>query len=94
MSLFQFGLKRSSNHSPPSSSGNVSYFIPALEDSGRGRVDYDNVSASVSELADPTPAVKKGKTRVDIHITQQKTVQVLENMRLRMEMRKQDDTFW
>ena len=64
MSLFQFGFKRSSNHSsPPSSSGNVSYFIPALEDSGLGRVEYDNVSASVSELADPTPAAKKGKTR-------------------------------
>ena len=62
MSLFQFGFKRSSNHSP-SSSGNVSYFIPALEDSGLGRVEYDNVSASVSELADPTPAAKKGKTR-------------------------------
>ena len=67
MSLFQFGFKRSSNHSPPpSSSGaqeSVSYFIPALEDSGLGRVEYDNVSASVPQLANPTPAAKKGKTR-------------------------------
>ena len=67
MSLFQFSYKRSSNHSPPpSSSGaqeSVSYFISALEDSGLGREEYDNVSASVSELADPTPAAKKGKTR-------------------------------
>ena len=41
----------------------VSHFIPALEDSRLGRVEYDNVSASVSELANPTPAAKKGKTR-------------------------------
>ena len=41
----------------------MSHFISALEDSGLGRVEYDNVSASVSELANLPPAAKKGKTR-------------------------------
>ena len=41
----------------------MSHYIPALEDSGLGRVEYDNVSDSVSELANPTPAAKKEKTR-------------------------------
>ena len=36
---------------------------------------------------------RRERPEVDIHITQQKTVQVLENMRLKMEMRKQDKTF-
>ena len=66
MSLFTFGFKRSSNPPPPSSSSaqeRVSDFIPAFGDSGVGRVEYDCVSASVSELADPTRAAKKRTTR-------------------------------
>ena len=96
MSLFQFGFKRSLNHSPPpSSSGaqeSISYFIPAFEDSRLGRVEYnDNVSASVSKLADPTRAAKKGKTIG--RYTHYSAERVLENMCFRMGMRKQDDTF-
>ena len=42
----------------------VQPYLPNFEESGLGRVEYDNVAGTVSELADPSPAAKKTrKTR-------------------------------
>ena len=58
-------------------------------------MEYDLVLASVSELADPNPTKKK-KTAPErgTHIIQQKTVQVLEKMHLKMEMSEQSSNVW
>ena len=65
MSLFQFGFHRVSSCSRSEEDGEqlrfVQQHLPNLEESGLGRVEYDNVTSTVSELADPSPAAKKAR---------------------------------
>ena len=65
-SLFQFGVRRISSCSRSEEDGEQSRFVqpylPNFEESGLGRVEYDNVTGTVSELADPSPAAKKART--------------------------------
>ena len=64
MSLFQYGFRRSNpvtvegEARPPTPP-----YMPAIEESVLGRVEYDSITANVSELADPRPSTKKRKTR-------------------------------
>ena len=65
MSLFQYGFRRVSANSAAQEGENLEG-TPAhmpTEESGLGRVEYDSTTTSVSELADPTPAAKKRRTR-------------------------------
>lgn len=67
MSLFQYGFHQSSRLVATVETGesqNAPPHMPSIEESGLGRVEYDSITASTSELADPTPTTKKRKTRV------------------------------
>ena len=70
MSLFQFGIRRISSCSRSEEDGEQSRFVqpylPNFEESGLGRVEYDNVAGTVSELADPSPAAKKARKQEEI----------------------------
>ena len=67
MSLFQFGFQSSSrvrSTQEQSVSNSVPSFMPTCFESGLGNVEHSAVVASgVAELADPSPATKKRKTR-------------------------------
>ena len=66
MSPFQFVFRRVSSCSRSEDDGEQLRFVqphlPNLEESGLGRVEYDNVTSTVSELADPSPVAKKART--------------------------------
>ena len=61
MSLFQFGFQRVVHQERVESRGDedVPDHMPSVSDSGLGSLEYSQVSAAVSELADPSPAKKR-----------------------------------
>ena len=61
MSLFQFGYRRTAQSSVSKlseSGGNVPSHMPSHEDSGLGRVEYEECILQVSELSNLQPSKK------------------------------------
>lgn len=65
MALFQYGFRHVSANSAAQRQQLecIPVQMPTIEGSGRVRVEYESTTTSVSELAYPTPAAKKRKTR-------------------------------
>ena len=96
MSLLQFGFRRVSSCSRSEEDGEQSRFVqlhlPNLEESGLGKVEYDNVTSTVSELADPSPAAKTEKGKYVFILL--KNVRRSVNMPSKMAMKELGSDFW
>ena len=86
MSLFQCGFRRisrSENREAEQQSTVIPSHLPSVEESGLGRLEYDEVVANC--VPDPSPAKRKGVSRGEyIQCTQQKAMRKEENMPWRM----------